>query len=143
VSATLPDKEFSSAEVPADVRRWYDVALLRPLNELRRALVASHSKGLGFANLNQQLLGPKRITSDGSGAVPVLTFPSRLSGRCLGITLLRAAELDSSGKETTNTLGTWGAVPTWEEKNGVFRLLSQTGPAASKVYNVTWLAYGE
>lgn len=142
-----PDKDFSDETVPAEVRQWFGPALVRPLNEFRRAVSALLAGGLGSSNLNEQVL--TRVVRIGSGGTwPTdVEFYSTLKGRCLGVTVVRAVELDSSNADTTNALATWG-LPTWQERSdsqgrAVLKLLSQSGPAASKSYRVTWIARGE
>lgn len=143
-----PNKDFTSNDVPAESRRWYERALMSPLNEFRRKVHALLDRGLSpSSNLNGQWLS-RVVRIPASGTWEAQDFTSELRGPARVVLLARAVELDSANAPTTNSVGTWG-VPVWQERSDTnsgtqrIHIVHQTGPSASKSYSVTWLALGE
>ncbi|HUR93075.1 MAG TPA: hypothetical protein VMY76_00735 [Gemmatimonadales bacterium] len=147
--ARLQDiRRLVADNAPPEHRGWVARALVEPINRLLEPIYAALDRGLSVqANLNAQVL-EATFTAPSDWADAPQDFVSALRGRCIGVQVLRADELDSSGKPSGNNHGTMG-IPDWEEiqpasaRAPTIRIRNQTGLTAGQRYRVVWLALGE
>lgn len=147
--ARLPDiRRLVPDQLPGPVREWVLRGLVDPINRLLEPVFAALDHNLSPAdNLNGQYLEVTLVVPTSWTDKPQ-DFTSKLRGRCRGIIVVGAVELDGSGKPSGNNHGVMGA-PDWEEvlptdnRGATLRIRNQTGLTAGQKYRVTWYAMGE
>lgn len=106
------------------------------LNPIIQQLTSILNKGLSIANLSTQVK-TILVQMDATGKpASNLSFLSDLSGKCIGVTVLRAQNLTNS-----TTYPTGAPFITFSENNGQIQIAHITGLSANDTWQLTLVAY--
>lgn len=138
----LPVRRLLAEQIPAEHRKWVELALLGPLNRVLTLLETTLTR-LSTSQINVQVLEWK---GPSISATSPAEFTSTLYGKCAGLWVGYAAILDAGGVAATALAGLplpgWVEVATQDRGANKLRITTQGGLTGGSRYAVRWIAVG-